>query len=74
MQQHPEVERNRFTYHGFFDVVAKSARYEGTPYALWAGFTAYYISTLTYAALTIGITNTFTESWKKKQGLSEWQI
>jgi hypothetical protein len=27
-----------------------------------------------YAYLTVGITNAFSESWKRKEGLLEWQI
>ena len=52
----------------------KSLAHEGNKLALWAGFVPYFLSTLTYAGLTIGITGLFTDSWKRKNGLEEWQI
>lgn len=74
MQLHPEHDRNRMNYGGTVDVFMKSMIYEHHKLALWAGYMPYFLSTLIYSGLTIGITGLFTDSWKKKKGLDEWQI
>ena len=48
--------------------------HEKSKFALWAGFYTYFASTLLYAALTVGITNSITDSIKRQKGLKEWQI
>ena len=47
---------------------------ETHPLSLWAGFYTFYAQIFVYAWLTVGITNSFTQSWKKKEGLLEWQV
>ena len=50
------------------------SRVETHPLCLWAGFYTFFPQLFVYAYLTVGITNSFTESWKKKEGLLEWQV
>lgn len=68
MQAHSQPDRNRMNYRSVADAIAKSFKYEGN-WGLLCGYYSFYISTLLYATLTIGITNSFTESWKRKKGL-----
>lgn len=74
MNMHSQSDRNRFNYRNYLDVFSKQAIYEGNPRSLWVGFYAYLLGTYVYAWLTIGITECFTDSWKRKAGLLEWQI
>jgi hypothetical protein len=53
---------------------AKARATEQHPFSVYAGFYTVVPQIFIYASLTVGITNTFTESWKKKEGLLEWQI
>lgn len=71
MQSHPQAERNRMNYAGTFDAMIKAFTVEGSKFSLWAGYTHHYLSTLIYAGLTIGITELFVDSWKRKAGLEE---
>jgi hypothetical protein len=41
---------------------------------LWAGYYTYYPQMFIYATLTVGITNAFTDSLRRKEGLLEWQL
>jgi hypothetical protein len=74
MNAHSQVDRNRLNYSGYFDVFAKVLLVEQNPRSLYSGFYSWVLATYVYAWLTIGITETFTDSWKRKQGLLEWQI
>jgi hypothetical protein len=74
VQLHKQAERNRLNFSGLNEAVAKAIRVEGHPLALWAGYFTFLPQLFTYAWLTVGITNAFTESWKRKEGLLEWQI
>lgn len=74
MNQHSQQDRNRLNYRGYFDVFVKQLVHETNPRSLWSGFYTYLIWTYMYAWLTVGITESFTSSWKRKQGLLEWQI
>jgi len=74
VQLHKQPERNRINFTGIIDAWAKARSVEVHPFCLWAGFYTYYPQLFIYAFLTVGITNAFTESWKKKEGLLEWQI
>lgn len=74
MNAHSDASRNRFNYDGMFDVVRKSILYEKSHFAMWAGFYSYFVSTLIYAYLTVGITSGITNSLKRSKGLKEWQI
>jgi hypothetical protein len=73
-QLHKEADRNRLNYRGLIDAVSKSLEYETHPLALWAGMGTYFPQLFVYAYLTVGISSAFTESWKRKEGLLEWQI
>lgn len=68
-----EPERNKLNFNGFVEAVSWSIRTEKHWLSLWAGFTTYYPQLFLYAYLTVGITNSFTSSWKRKEGLLEWQ-
>lgn len=74
MNSHSDPSRNRLNYTGILDIFAKSARYEKSRFALWAGFYSYFSSNLLYAYLTVGITSGTTTYLKRKNGLKEWQI
>jgi hypothetical protein len=73
MNQQVQQDRNRLNYRGYLDAFVKIFVHE-QPRSLWSGFYTYLIWTYIYATLTVGITDTFTSSWKRKQGLLEWQI
>ena len=51
-----------------------SVKYEKGTFALLAGYWTYYIHTLIYASLTVGITNGITDKIKRSKGLKENQI
>jgi hypothetical protein len=68
------MERNRLNYRGYFDVFVQQVCHEPNPRSLYAGFYTYLFATYVYAWLTVGITDSFTSSWKRKEGLMEWQI
>ncbi len=74
MNQHSQQDRNRLNYRGYIDVFVKQFLHETNPRSMWSGFYTYLAWTYMYAWLTVGITETFTSSWKRKQGLLEWQI
>ena len=74
MNAHSDPSRNRLNYKGMLDVFGKSFLYEKSNFALWAGFFAYFGSTLVYASLTVGITSGVTNALKRANGLKEWQI
>ena len=74
MYAHSSQERNKLNYTGIVDLFAKSARYEKSRFALWAGFYSYFSSNLIYAYLTVGVTSGTTTYLKRKNGLKEWQI
>lgn len=74
MNLHSQTERNRLNYRGYFDVFVQQLVHEPNSRSLYAGFYTYLMATYVYAWLTVGITECFTESWKRKDGLLEWQI
>ena len=74
MNMQSQADRNRFNYRGYLDVFMQQMIYEQNLRSLWVGFYAYLFGTYVYAWLTIGITECFTDSWKRKAGLLEWQI
>jgi len=74
IQLHKQTDRNRLNFSHVLEAVNLSMKTEGHPLSLWAGFGTFYPQLFAYAYLTVGITNTFTESWKRKEGLLEWQI
>jgi hypothetical protein len=74
MNQQIQPERNRLNYKSYIDVFIKQYVHESNPRSLWAGFYTHLLWTYMYAYLTVGITETFTTSWKRKDGLIEWQI
>lgn len=74
MNAHSDPSRNRLNYSGIFDVFVQSAKYEKSNFAMWAGFYPYFMSTLIYAYLTVGITSGINNSLKRSHGLKEWQI
>ena len=74
MNSHKEPERNRLNYTGIIDAFVKGAKVEQNFRSHWAGFYTYLAATYIYAYLTVGITREFTESWKRKEGLLDWQI
>lgn len=51
------------------EAVSLALKVETHPLSLWAGFYTFYAQIFVYAWLTVGITSSFTESWKKKAGL-----
>jgi hypothetical protein len=69
IQLHKEHDRNRINFSGIAEAVRKSLKTETHPLSLWAGFYTFYPQLFIYASLTVGITNAFTESWKRKEGL-----
>ena len=69
MNAHSQVDRNRLNYNGYIDVIFKALAVESNPRGLYAGFYSWVLATYVYSWLTIGITETFTDSWKRKQGL-----
>jgi hypothetical protein len=73
-QLHTQPERNRLNSANIMEAVRHSMKVEGHNLALWAGYFTFFPQVFVYAYLTIGITNAFTESWKRKEGLYEWQI
>ena len=73
-QLHKQADRNRLNYVGLVDAVSKAVQFETHPLSLWAGMFTYFPQLFVYAYLTVGISSAFTESWKKKEGLLEWQI
>ena len=74
IQLHSQPERNRINFKSLPEAVSRAIRIESHPLALWAGMFTFFPQLFVYAYLTVGITNAFTESWKKKEGLLEWQI
>jgi hypothetical protein len=74
VQLHSQPERNRINFATIGEAVSKALLVETHPLSLWAGFYTYFPQLFVYAYLTVGITNAFTESWKRKEGLLEWQI
>ena len=74
VQQFKEAERNRINFKNFGQLMKYTLAAERHPMSLWAGFYTYYVGMFMYAWMTVGITNTFTDSWKRKQGLLEWQM
>ena len=74
MNSHSNPQRNRVNYKNYNDVFKKIIEVEGNPKSLWAGLTTYICATYLYAWLTVGITDSFTSSWKRKEGLIEWQV
>lgn len=74
MNQQLQPERNRVNYRGYLDVFVKQVVHEASPRSLWSGFYTHLAWTYLYAWLTVGITEAFTSSWKRKDGLLEWQI
>ena len=74
IQLHGQAERNRVNFTSIAEGISKALKIEAHPLSLWAGYYTFYPQLFIYAALTVGITNTFTESWKRKEGLLEWQI
>lgn len=74
VQLHKQTDRNRLNFAGLVDGVRMSMKTEGHPLSLWAGYATFFPQLFVYAYLTVGITNTFSESWKRKEGLLEWQI
>lgn len=74
IQLHKEPERNRLNFASIPEAIARAVKVEPHPLALWAGYWTFFPQLFIYAYLTVGITNTFTESWKKKEGMLEWQI
>ncbi len=74
IQLHKQTDRNRINFKGIAEGILWSTRTEAHPLALWAGYCTFYPQLFAYAYLTVGITNAFTESWKRKEGLLEWQI
>lgn len=71
---HKQTERNRLNFSGIGEAISMSAKTEGHRLSLWAGYYTFFPQLFAYAYLTVGITNAFTESWKRKEGLLEWQI
>ena len=74
IQLFQESERNRTNFRSAMEAVKISMATEGHYMALWAGYQTYFPQFFLYAWMTVGITNTFTDSWKRKQGLLEWQM
>ena len=74
MQYHNQPERNRLQNRSLMNVLVNSLKYERTPFAMLAGYWTYYIYTLMYASLTIGITNRMCDSRKRANNLKENQI
>jgi hypothetical protein len=74
IQLHSQPERNRINFTSIGEAINKALLVETHPLSLWAGFYTYFPQLFLYATLTVGITNSFTESWKRKEGLLEWQI
>ena len=74
VQQFKEAERNRINFKNFGQLMKYTLAAERHPMSLWAGFYTYYVGMFMYAWMTVGITNTFADSWKRKQGLLEWQM
>ena len=74
MQAHSDPSRNRMNYSGMTSVFIKSFTHEKSHFALWAGFSTYFLSTWMYAAMTVGITSGITNSLKRSAGISEWHI
>jgi hypothetical protein len=69
MNLHSQADRNRLNYRGYFDVFVQQVCHEPNPRSLYAGFYTYLLGTYIYAWLTVGITDCFTDSWKRKEGL-----
>lgn len=65
-QMHKETDRNRLNSTSIKQAIEHSVKVEGHPLALWAGYFTFYPQVFVYAYLTIGITDAFTESWKRK--------
>lgn len=74
MQLHKQSDRNRINFSSVGEGIRKALLVETHPLSLWAGYYTFFPQVFIYAYLTVGITNTFTESWKRKEGLLEWQI
>lgn len=74
MNQQIQHDRNRLNYRSYIDVFVQQLVHEQNPRGLWAGFFTSLLGTYVYAWLTVGITEAFTDSWKRKSGLLEWQI
>jgi len=69
-----QAERNRMNFSSIGEAVVLSFKTETHPFSLWAGFYTFFPQLLLYSWLTVGITDTFLTSWKRKQGLLEWQM
>jgi len=69
IQLHKQPERNRLNFSNLADATILSNKTETHALALWAGYYTYFPQLFLYAYLTVGITNAFTESWKRKEGL-----
>jgi hypothetical protein len=69
IQLHSQQERNRINFSSITEGISKALLVETHPLSLWAGFYTYFPQVFLYAWLTVGITNSFTESWKRKEGL-----
>jgi solute carrier family 25 oxoglutarate transporter 11 len=74
VQLHKQPERNRINFASIGQAISTAVKVETHPLSLWAGFFTFFPQVFIYAYLTVGITNAFTESWKRKEGLLEWQI
>jgi len=70
MQYHDQPGRNRLVHNNnLIGVFINSVKHERTPFALLAGWWTLYMYTLTYATLTIGVTNRICDTIKKSKGL-----
>ncbi len=74
IQLHKQAERNRINFSTISQGISKALDVETHPLSLWAGYYTFFPQMFIYAYLTVGITNAFSESWKRKEGLLEWQI
>jgi hypothetical protein len=74
VQLHSQADRNRINFASISEGISKALLVETHPLSLWAGYYTFFPQLFIYAYLTVGITNTFAESWKRKEGLLEWQI
>lgn len=74
IQLFQQPDRNRINISSISQAVSTALKVESHPLSLWAGFFTFYPQLFLYAFLTVGITNAFTESWKRKEGLLEWQV
>lgn len=66
IQLHKEADRNRINFGSISEGIKKALLVETHPLSLWAGYYTFFPQVFLYAWLTVGITNAFTESWKRK--------